>query len=442
MLPHGCNPQWPAQMWSGFPLPHFYLGHTPHTPLTVPGRANQPCSGCPNNPEADHEPPPKRICLQRDRFDEDLYDRACALVDTMSPVEKGKLRIYLGSGVDSPDTVAPAPKEPEVCLHELFSQWVNVDTMDDDDAATVAETLCDAVAKVVKSDTLVVKLSTDLLAQAFRQTSSNCQPQIQQLLNIPCVLDEVVKAPAHLQPDAIARLPDHHPEKIKKWRELNKEMVRRVLSLQTSDTQKFWLREGVKPIAASSNERDVFFDMVRIVRLQCTKPEIKEFLAWFKSNVPAKFRKREPLTDKQAPLTQENGASTVHADIRTHAEQAVEPTTSCAERLKFDISQYNLERFAKDATSLEALTGEKATLVSVKDIGKTVKFDSNPELNQAISQFDNALESFGMSKPVRDEVYQHLKAATLSLGLRCNKTQVEDLRRWIARALALKYRSE
>ena len=68
-----------------------------------------------------------------------------------------------------------------------------------------------------------------------------------------------MKALAHLQPDAIANLPDHHPEEIKKWPELNKEMVRRVVALQTTETQKFWLREGVKPIAASSNERDVFF---------------------------------------------------------------------------------------------------------------------------------------------------------------------------------------
>ena len=69
-------------------------------------------------------------------------------------------------------------------------------------------------------------------------------------------------------------LPDHHPEKIKKWRDPIKEMVRRIVGLQTTDTRKFWLREGVKPIAASSNERDVFFDMVRIVRLQCPKPEL------------------------------------------------------------------------------------------------------------------------------------------------------------------------
>ena len=306
MLPHGFNPQWPAQVWSGFPLPHFYMGQTQQS-SPMPFRTEQPHSACPNDTGMGTEPPPpKRMCLRHDRFDEDVYDRACAIVDTMSLAEKDQLRIYLGPGhsTQSPETVVVKPKEPEACLHELFSQWVNVDTMDNDDATTVAETLCDAISKVVKSDTLVVKLVTDMLEQAIKQTSLNCQPHIQQLLRIPCVQEEVVKPPAHLQPDAIANLPDHHPDKIKKWLELNKEMVRRLVTLQTSDTQKFWLREGVKPVAASSNERDVFFDVVRIVRLQCTKPEIKEFLAWFKSNVPAKFRKHEPPTDgKVVPKT-------------------------------------------------------------------------------------------------------------------------------------------
>ena len=153
----------------------------------------------------------------------------------------------------------------------------------------------------------MVKLFVDLLEHALKNSKSSCKPQIQQLLSIASVQEEIVKAPAHLQPDAIANLPDHHPEKIKKWRELNKEMVRRVVALQTTETQKFWLREGVNPIAASSNERHVFFDMVRLVRLQCTKPEIKEFLAWFKNNVPSKFRKHEPASDKQGTLRHESG---------------------------------------------------------------------------------------------------------------------------------------
>ena len=159
------------------------------------------------------------MCLRHDRFDEDVYDRACAIVDTMSVAEKDQLRIYSGPAHSAqfPETIVVKPKEPEACLHELCSQWVNVDIMDNDDATTVAETLCDVISKVVKSDTLVVKLVADLLEQAIKQTSSsNCQPHIQQLLPIPCVQEEVVKPPAHLQPDAIARLPDHHPDKIKK----------------------------------------------------------------------------------------------------------------------------------------------------------------------------------------------------------------------------------
>ena len=61
------------------------------------------------------------------------------------------------------------------------------------------------------------------------------------------------------------------------------------------------------------------------------------------------------------------------------AEQALEAPTSSTEpsrHRKFDIFEYNLERFGKDATNLEALSGDKTTLISVKDIGKTIKFDS------------------------------------------------------------------
>ena len=307
MLPHGFNTQWPAQMWGGFPLPQFYMGNIhPGSQVPVPKRGQQTPTANPSNPDACQEPSPKRVCLQRERFDEDLYDQACALLDTMSPLEKEKLRLYLGNCTHSPETGA-RQKDPEMCLHELFSQWVDVSTMDDDDVATVAETLCEVISKVLKSDALVVKLFVDLLEHALKNSKSSCKPQIQQLLSIASVQEEIVKAPAHLQPDAIANLPDHHPEKIKKWRELNKEMVRRVVALQTTETQKFWLREGVKPIAASSNERHVFFDMVRLVRLQCTKPEIKEFLAWFKNNVPSKFRKHEPASDKQGTLRHESG---------------------------------------------------------------------------------------------------------------------------------------
>ena len=48
--------------------------------------------------------------------------------------------------------------------------------------------------------------------------------------------------------------------------------------------------------------------------------------------------------------------------------------------------------------------------------------DSSPKLTHAIAQSDHALESFGMSKPVRDDVYQHLKAAMLTLALQQNRS--------------------
>ena len=106
-----------------------------------------------------------------------------------------------------------------------------------------------------------------------------------------------------------------------------------------------------------------FFDMVRLVRLQCTKPEIKEFLAWFKSNVPSKFRKHEPASDKQGTVRQESGVLPITtAPLARPAEKPDEPTTSNTkpkDQQDFDVSKYNLDCFAKDATSLQSLLGEK-----------------------------------------------------------------------------------
>ena len=433
-------------------MPHFYMGHTPVVTAASHTCGDAISMNVSRTPEAPLEPPPKRTRVQHDRFDEDLFDRACAIVDSMSTVEKDRLSTYLGDRRNVPQPNVPAPQDPERCIYELFSQWVDVKTMDANDATTVAETLCDTLAKVLPSDALLPKLAVDMLELVLKRNKCGCVAAAQQLLAIPCVQDEVVKPPAHLQPDDISNLPDHHPEKIKKWRDLNKEMVRRIVGLQTTDTRKFWLREGVKPIAASSNERDVFFDMVRIVRLQCPKPELKEFLTWFKSQVPAKFRKQQAnaggcVGDKHGNYMQPVPQPTLEPKPNEEGQRSDDPPSANpppGTQRNFDIATYNLEMFAKDALSLKPLSSESSTLVSVKDIGKTIKFDtdSSPELTHAIAQFDHALESFGMSKPVRDDVYQHLKAATLTLGLRCNKTQVEDLRRWIARSLALKYKSE
>ena len=394
-------------------------------------------------------PPAKRPRVQPKRFDEDLYDQTCAIIDNMSQREKEKLREYLGDGVTPREpTTRQQQHEPEVCLREIFSHCVDVQRMDADDVTTVAETLCELLTKILPN-TLACSLVADMLEHVLKDVGNRSASLLQKVLQIPCVQDEFLKPPPALQPDAIANLPDHHPDKVKKWRELNKEMVRRVVRLQTAETQKFWLREGVKPVAASSNERDVFFDIVRVVRLQCTKPEIKEFLTWFKMNVPSKFKKHAAgnegsLRARQvAPHENSRSSPTTSTTLCVAPAVATDATTApsqdVASTRRFDISTYTLDKFAKDAATLQY---NNPTLVSVKDVGKSVKFDSNPELNQSIAEFDHALETFGLTKPVRDDVYQHLKSATLSLGLRCNKSQVEDLRRWIARALALKHQVE
>ena len=56
-------------------------------------------------------------------------------------------------------------------------------------------------------------------------------------------------------------------------------------------------------------------------------------------------------------------------------------------------------------------------------------------------KFDTALEKLGVEGQIRESVYGAFKMATQNIGLKCDKRQVHELRRWVARALALKHGS-
>ena len=88
------------------------------------------------------------------------------------------------------------------------------------------------------------------------------------------------KAPSHLNPDEIQRMGRGCPDKIAKCLAINKLMIQRVVELQPTESRKFWVREGAKPIATSSNERDFFFGVVPKLNLQVAKPVVQECVAW------------------------------------------------------------------------------------------------------------------------------------------------------------------
>ena len=77
----------------------------------------------------------------------------------------------------------------------------------------------------------------------------------------------------------------------------------------------------------------------------------------------------------------------------------------------------------------------------MKEASKEQPFDSNSPIHAVAVKFDTALEKLGVEGQIRESVYGAFKMATQNIGLKCDKRQVHELRRWVARALALKHGS-
>ena len=453
-----------------------------------------------------HAEPPASKRAKTTHLNEEKFDRACEAVDRLSTEERSLLLEYLGAEKPPAHTTAPAascnlPVVDHVShLQSFFDALIDTRSMDANDVPAVAESLHESMLSVLPSGELVGMLCTSMLEMCSKAGILN-NNMAERLLAVPLVRSEMHKPPPGLNPDDIARMPEH-PDKIRRWKELNQEMVKRLVLLQTSPTQKFWLRDGVKPIAATAAEREVFYELLRTVRVHVTKPESAAFVRWMKQNLPTQFRRvRDVAGDVSAPevpvpapqaaippvpvamsqgvpvqqavMSRSEGLGcdaqpvqegrtvaqpltrplqTMHLQrvptqaqlLLTSAPAAAQPAanpqplvppqahasregsaTDCRPATdRFDVRAYTLENFACDANSLEPLLPSGSPLMSVKDVGRSVKYDSHPELRQTIAEFDNALERFGIARGMSGDIYQHLKAATLSLGLRCNKTQL------------------
>ena len=107
-----------------------------------------------------------------------------------------------------------------------------------------------------------------------------------------------------------------------------------------------------------------------------------------------------------------------------------------AERKLFRICSHD---FSKDAPSFKTLFPQATTLVTVAQAGRQVPFDVNSPLRSANGTIEVVLERMGVCKGMSDEISVQCKMATEGLGIRCSKLQVPELKRWVARALAVKY---
>ncbi|CAE8642737.1 unnamed protein product, partial [Polarella glacialis] len=188
--------------------------------------------------------------------------------------------------------VDPASTSNDVdeCLKHFLGLIVSINSMDGNDMHVVAETLLNSLAKAPHTKQLLGEFVVHILRHAVEEKFVNPSEVAKVVTSLTAVAVEVYKAPLGLQPDEISCMNKESHATILKWQELNKLMVARIIDLQTSTTRKYWQREGVKPVAATGNERDMFYEIIHLVKMRVTKPELREFLQWFKTNVPERFK--------------------------------------------------------------------------------------------------------------------------------------------------------
>ena len=178
----------------------------------------------------------------------------------------------------------------ETGLKALLDTVVNASCMDENDLRVVANTMVDALGKI-SNPTHLHHFVLQAMSHCVAEGSVDPSRIAEGVLTCEPVNALLWKAPSDLQPDTIAKLEQGHPAKIAKHQALNRLMVNRIIELQTSDTRKFWTREGTRPIATTSNERDFFFQVVPRINMAVPKAAIQECVSWITNNLPDKYRR-------------------------------------------------------------------------------------------------------------------------------------------------------
>ena len=182
------------------------------------------------------------------------------------------------------------PGDFENIVRALLNSVVSLDHLDENDLRVVADSLIDSLSRLCQGVDL-----HPFVTQAMHRGIEEGRVDATKVVDAVLLHDKLNpllwKAPSHLNPDEIQRMGRGCPDKIAKCLAINKLMIQRVVELQPTESRKFWVREGAKPIATSSNERDFFFGVVPKLNLQVAKPVVQECVAWIVANVPVQFKK-------------------------------------------------------------------------------------------------------------------------------------------------------
>jgi hypothetical protein len=189
-------------------------------------------------------------------------------------------------------------------------------------------------------------------------------------------------------------------------------------------------------VAASSNEREMFFEMHRIVNFGVSKQEIKACMLWIRSNLPVQYKKQtgeKPAGEDRAKRSADQLGSEGSSNSGPQPK-ILKPTT-------FDINTYTFANFKTDAADMTRLF-DGSELLSVKEATSLSSVGTAQSLKVHVVNFELALENVGLTPKMKDAVFPTFKLATQSLGLKADKRSIDELRRWVSRVLAAKYFAE
>ncbi|CAE8623950.1 unnamed protein product [Polarella glacialis] len=318
---------------------------------------------------------------RRQLFPDDV-DTVLSMINRMSADARKSLFDKLG--------VSSVSTDFDSSLKHAVSLVVQVEHMDGNDVGLVSEAIIQFMSKLTNSEVLGV-----FVAQMLHHHST------------------------------VYALPEGSTEKIRRHQELNKLMITRIIDLQPEDTRKFWLREGIKPVAASSNEREMFFEMHRIVNFGVSKHKIKACMLWIRSNLPAQHKK--PTGEKPAG---EDRVKRSADQLGSEGSSNSGPQPKILKPTTFDINTYTFANFKTDAADMTRLS-DGSELLSVKEATSLSSVGAAQSLKVHVVNFELALENVGLTPKMKDAVFPTFKLATQSLGLKADKRSIDELRRYL-----------
>ena len=123
---------------------------------------------------------------------------------------------------------------------------------------------------------------------------------------------------------------------------------------------------------------------------------------------------------------------------------AEEPPTKKTKTADFKFDEYTWDKFKEDTKHLEPEGGRSSTqkLISMtqyKKLGRLAPHGDSFLLTVAKQQFVGRLEIFGLRNSIPREKVAYIQIAVESMGVIWNKTEVDDIKKLLARTLALKY---